>query len=156
MLRKLVIIGTFMRKKMMSNFLDKWATESEKNKKICAREDLIIDITEDILIIMEDKGISKADLSRALGKSRSFVSQTLSGARNMTLKTLSDICYTLEINPNIQLLSEEDALINGNHHTYSWKLESLEGDFNGSKIVDINKYKRESVYNFTEVDRAYA
>lgn len=140
----------------MSNFLDKWAEESDRNQKISARENLIIDITEDILIIMEDKGISKAELARTLGKSRSFVSQTLSGARNMTLRTLSDICFSLDIKPNLQLLSDEDSLVNGNHQTYSWKLESLEIAQVRNNIVDINKYKRERTYSPSSTDREYA
>ena len=141
----------------MSNFLDKWASESEKNKKLCAREGLIIDVTEDILVIMEDKGISKAELSRSLGKSRSFVSQTLSGARNMTLRTLSDICFALDIDPSIQLLNEKKYLINDNKHTYTcWKSEPNVEVSNVIHIRDISKSINQRTYDISELDRAYA
>lgn len=138
----------------MSDFLEKWASESEKNNKLCAREDLILDITEDILIVLEEKNISKADLSRQLGKSRSFVTQILSGARNMTLRSLSDICFVLDIKPNIQLLGNNDCIINGNHRTYNWKLGTL--DTTVSNVYDLNKYKDEITYTFDDKPKEYA
>lgn len=110
----------------MSDFLDRWALESEKNKKLISREQLIFDITEDLLIVMEDKNISKADLARKIGKSRSYVTQILSGARNMTLRTLSDIAFALDIYPSIQLFSENHILLNGNHDSYDWNSSSFE------------------------------
>ncbi|MTI12130.1 helix-turn-helix transcriptional regulator [Sansalvadorimonas verongulae] len=91
----------------MSNFLDDWAQSSEKNKKICARENLIMNVTEDILIHMEDENISKRDLAKKLGKSPAYVSQILSGARNMTLRTLSDICFSLGLTPSLSFAYED-------------------------------------------------
>jgi len=138
----------------MSDFLEKWASESEKNKKLCAREDLILDLTEDILILMEENEISKADLSRQLGKSRSFVTQILSGARNMTLRTLSDICFVLEMKPNIQLLDDDNQIMNGNHRAYNWKLGTLDTAVNN--VFDLNKYKDEATYTFDDKPKEYA
>lgn len=139
----------------MSDFLEEWASESEKNKKICAREDLILDVTEDILIIMEEKGVSKAELSRQLGKSRSFVSQTLNGARNMTLRTLSDISFVLDIKPNIQLIGESGYILNGNHRTYNWELEKLD-KIVVNNVHDLNKFKDKVTHNlFDEQPEEY-
>ena len=58
---------------------------------------------------MEDASISKADLARKLSKGRAFVSQILSGQRNMTLGTFSDICYAIGVDPQIQLRSPEKS-----------------------------------------------
>jgi transcriptional regulator with XRE-family HTH domain len=74
-----------------------------KDDKQFQREELIYNVTEDILILMEDKNISKNELSRSLNKSKSYVSQVLSGNRNMTLATLSDICFALKIKPIINI-----------------------------------------------------
>jgi len=42
---------------------------------------------------MERKGLSKADLARSLGTSRANITQAFSGARNVTLRTLSDLAW---------------------------------------------------------------
>ncbi len=68
---------------------------SRAEEKLFAREDLVYNVTEDILVAMEELGVSKKELARKLGKSPSFVTQTLNGSRNMTLGTLSDIAFTL-------------------------------------------------------------
>lgn len=68
-----------------------------------AREALVYNVTEDILVMLEDLNISKKELARRLGKSPSFVTQVLSGARNMTLGTLSDICQALGARPAISI-----------------------------------------------------
>ncbi len=71
-----------------------------------AREDLIYNVTEDILVQMEDLAITKVELARRLKKSRAYVSQLLSGSRNMTLASLADICFALGIQPKIELLPD--------------------------------------------------
>ncbi|ADE13261.1 hypothetical protein Nhal_0040 [Nitrosococcus halophilus Nc 4] len=106
----------------MSDFLERWASEAESNRKICAREDLVVDVTEDLLIVMEDKGVSKSDLAQSLSKSKSFVTQILSGSRNMTLHTLSDICFALNIKPKISFSNLNNGrCINGENRRFDWE-----------------------------------
>ncbi len=76
---------------------------SNSEEKKFAREELIYNVTEDLLVILEDMEISKKELARRLGKSRSYVTQVLDGSRNMTLGSLSDICFALGIKPKIEL-----------------------------------------------------
>jgi len=76
-------------------------------KRAYAREELVYNVAEDILIALEDLGVSKKELARRLGKSRSFVTQILSGARNMTLGSLSDICVALGVKPAVSLTIEQ-------------------------------------------------
>ncbi len=76
---------------------------SDAEEKTFAREELVYNVTEDILVALEDLEITKKELARRLGKSRSFVTQVLSGARNMTLGTLSDICFSIGARPRITL-----------------------------------------------------
>lgn len=86
--------------------------QSKKNQRLLARERLVYNATEDLLVIMERKGISKIELSKKIGKSRSYITQILSGARNMTLGSLSDICFAIDIKPKITfpMLSPEVEL----------------------------------------------
>ncbi len=80
---------------------------SKAEERIFLREELSYNVTEDFLVIMEDNSISKKELARRLGKSKSYITQILSGSRNMTLGTLSDICNALGFKPKIQLPVEE-------------------------------------------------
>lgn len=76
---------------------------SEDEKKKISYERLVFNVTEDILIAMEDAGITQHKLATILGKSKSFVSQILNGKRNMTLRTLSNICFALDLKPTINI-----------------------------------------------------
>ncbi|MEZ2758917.1 helix-turn-helix domain-containing protein [Providencia vermicola] len=75
----------------------------EDEKKKILYERLVFNVTEDILIAMEDAGITQHKLANILGKSKSFVSQILNGKRNMTLRTLSNICFALDLKPTINI-----------------------------------------------------
>jgi len=76
---------------------------SNAEERAYAREDLVYNVTEDILIALEDLNITKKELARKLGKSKSYVTQVLSGARNMTLGSMSDICFALGIEPKVTI-----------------------------------------------------
>ncbi|HEV8242928.1 MAG TPA: helix-turn-helix transcriptional regulator [Candidatus Polarisedimenticolia bacterium] len=50
-------------------------------------EKLILEVTESISEAMKQADVSRAELAEALGKSRAFVTQILTGSRNLTLRT---------------------------------------------------------------------
>jgi len=64
-------------------------------ERLVAQETLIADATELICDVMERQGVSRLDLARRLGKSKGFVSQILTGERNMTLRTFADVLFAL-------------------------------------------------------------
>lgn len=76
--------------------------ESNAEKKLYARVDLAYNVSEDILVAMEDQEVSKKELARRLGKSASYVTQLLSGSRNMTLGSLSDISLSLGLKVRVR------------------------------------------------------
>lgn len=80
----------------MTDFLEQWASQSEENAKLMAQELLITEVTEEIWKAMEEAGINKTELANRIGATKGYVSQVLSGSRNMTLRTLSDICFALD------------------------------------------------------------
>ncbi|PKG37001.1 helix-turn-helix domain-containing protein [Psychromonas sp. Urea-02u-13] len=84
-------------------FYSKSKDFSNADDKAYAREDLVFNVTEDLLLMLEDLSLSKAELARRLGKSKSYVTQILSGSRNMTLGSFSDICFALGFKPEIKL-----------------------------------------------------
>ena len=79
----------------MTDFLECWTSKSEENKKLVAQELLIAEVTEMIWSAMQSGGITKTELANRLGSTKGYASQVLNGSRNMTLRTLSDICYAL-------------------------------------------------------------
>jgi len=85
--------------------------EQRAEAKDIARDELIYHLTEDLLVVLEERGLSKADLARKIGKSRSFVTQVLSGNRNMTLRTLSDICFELQVKPVVEVLPNGSKIV---------------------------------------------
>lgn len=70
------------------------------------QDELIFNVTEDLLIAMEDAGVTKAELARRLNKSKSRVSQMLSGDANITLRTLASMCFELGVGVDVRIGNE--------------------------------------------------
>lgn len=87
----------------MTDFLDRWTGESDANAKLVAEERLIAEVTEAIWEVMEASGCSKAELAQRMGSTKGHISQVLSGSRNMTLRTIADICHALKLKPAFSL-----------------------------------------------------
>ncbi len=68
--------------------------QSDRERDL-ARGAFLFRVTEDILVAMEDCGVTKAELAQRLGKSKARISQLLSGDSNMTIGTLADIAFAL-------------------------------------------------------------
>lgn len=86
----------------MANFLERWVKEDRAHELLVAEEELILDVTEKIWTLLEDRGVSKAELAASLETSKAHVSQLLSGSRNMTLRTLASIAYSLSVKPKFE------------------------------------------------------
>ena len=80
---------------MKNNFIERLLSDRE-GQKLYFREDLIFEVTEAICRVMEEKGISKADLAKATGVSKSNITQLLSGDQNMRLTTVADLLFALD------------------------------------------------------------
>ena len=72
--------------------------EKSNRARDLARGSYLFRVTEDILVAMEDLGITKSELANKLGISKPRISQLLKGSSNMTIGTLSDIAYELGLN----------------------------------------------------------
>lgn len=126
---RLGLIGEELRRMEMSAkdmFFSEDKEFSRAEERVYAREELVYNVTEDILVALEDLNVSKKELARRLGKSRSYITQILSGARNMTLGTLSDICFALGIKPKVMIPAE--SVLDGLERKgeISWAMEARE------------------------------
>lgn len=80
---------------MGDSFIKELLSDRE-GQKLYFREDLIFDVTEAICRIMDEKGISKAELAEIAGVSKSNITQLLSGDQNMRLTTIADLLFALD------------------------------------------------------------
>ncbi len=68
----------------------------DSNKSLLEQERLILAASELISQLMEEQGVNKATLAQRIGKSRAFVTQALSGSRNLTLRTFAELAGALD------------------------------------------------------------
>ncbi|MBL8217538.1 MAG: XRE family transcriptional regulator [Bryobacterales bacterium] len=69
--------------------------EDPEFRRLFAQEQLAGEASELVWKVMQERGLSKADLARLLGKSRAWVSQMLGTESNLTLRTLADVMHRL-------------------------------------------------------------
>lgn len=69
--------------------------EGPEFRKLLSIEALVAGASEMVAKLMVEQNVSKADLARKLNKSRSWVTQLLSGEANMTIRTLAEVIFTL-------------------------------------------------------------
>jgi transcriptional regulator with XRE-family HTH domain len=101
-----------------------------------AQELLITTVTEEIWKAMEETGVSKTELAKRMKSTKGYISQVLSGSRNMTLRTLSDICLALHKKAKVTVEARSD---NG------WK--TVEDD---CFRIDLKKVRYKQVGNVIE------
>lgn len=65
-------------------------------ERLVEQETLIFEATEMISELLEADGVTRKELADKLGRSKGFVTQILSGNRNMTLRTLADLTFALQ------------------------------------------------------------
>lgn len=93
----------------MTDFLDQWAQSDQSRARLAAQEALITRTTEVLWTLLLAQGISKSELAERMGTTKGYVSQALSGSRNMTLRTLSDICFAMGVTPDFTIKQKHAA-----------------------------------------------
>jgi transcriptional regulator with XRE-family HTH domain len=99
----------------------------------------IVEFTEDICRLMDEQGVSRAELARRLGTSRAYITKLLGGDANFTLQTMTKISMALGAAVHVHV-APQDA-------TVRWQ----EGSSSGSKMqadeealqVDLEELVRE-------------
>lgn len=70
--------------------------KERKYQRLVEQESLILEATEMISGLIEEGGENRKGLAEKLGRTKGFVTQILSGDRNMTLRTLADFAFALD------------------------------------------------------------
>jgi transcriptional regulator with XRE-family HTH domain len=81
-------------------------SSSKKNRRMLRQEELILEVTEALAGAMRERGVTKSDLAGRLGKTRPFVTQILSGGRNLTLRTIADVAEALGYRVKVRVCQE--------------------------------------------------
>lgn len=76
------------------NNIDDLLKNSEEQRQY-ARDLCMLMIAHQIDHIMREQGVNRVTLADRIGRTKGFVSQVLSGSRNMTLVTLADLLSAL-------------------------------------------------------------
>ena len=74
----------------------------DQQMRLYQQEYLIMQVTERICELMEEKGVSRTNLADRLGTSKGYITQLLDGRANMTLRKLADVCMALGVAAELQ------------------------------------------------------
>lgn len=78
-----------------SDIIAQRLAKSENLKRLFALDVAMLSITSALIEEMQKQNVSRVDLAKRIGKSKGFVSQVLSGSRNMTVRTIAEIAVAL-------------------------------------------------------------
>jgi len=80
----------------MSETLIETLTKTPEGIRLYQQERAIQELTDLMCQMIEEEGITRADLARRLGRTKGYVTQLLDGRANMTIRTVSDVFSALE------------------------------------------------------------
>lgn len=94
-----------------------------EGRRLLRQEELILEVTEVLARALAVSGVTQAALARRLGKSNAFVSQVLSGGRNLTLRTVADLADALGFRIVVKACPEERRSVAGleDLKRFSWE-----------------------------------
>lgn len=70
-------------------------------EQLLEEERLILAATELVVAALEEQGVTRTELAKRVGKTKGNISQLLSGERNLTLRTLSQLLYRLGLRAKV-------------------------------------------------------
>jgi transcriptional regulator with XRE-family HTH domain len=79
---------------MLKTIFEQFVSDPKRHRAY-EREALALQASELIFELMEKGGINKSELAERLEASRAYITQILSGSRNMTVHTLADLSFVL-------------------------------------------------------------
>jgi transcriptional regulator with XRE-family HTH domain len=87
---------------MAIGILKNWLENDVESGRLFAEESLITEVLDLIHQRMIEADVSKSELANRLGTSKANISTILNGSRNITLRTVSNICFALNISPRFE------------------------------------------------------
>lgn len=81
--------------------------EDKEFERLMAQEDLIMDVTESFWALLEKDQVSKSALAKTMGKTKGYISQLLRGGRNLTLRSMADLAFSLGYRAHVTFTKKE-------------------------------------------------
>jgi len=88
--------------------LDSYLEENSNDPELIA-ESLSIDLMEDVARLLQEKGISRSDLSSLMNVSRGYVTRLLNAPPNLTLISIARLGVALNVKPYIGLTEKKSV-----------------------------------------------
>lgn len=96
-------------------------TSTPEDRRLFEQERVIFEVTEMISKLMEEQTVSKAELARRLNTSKANITQMLDGRRNMTLRTLVDVMFSLSSTVSV---APRDLTLDENWYEVTFRVRS--------------------------------
>lgn len=97
---------------------EEFESSTTENRRLLREEEFILEVTELLSAMLRKEGISKVELARRLGKTKGFVTQILSGSRNLTLRTVADVADALGYKIELRASRGRRDARNSKHRKY--------------------------------------
>ena len=81
-----------------------WFEPDDEERRLAAHERLLLEATEAVCKALDDRGMTRRQLASVLGVRPSEITQRLSGARNLTLRTLAEMLDALDCDVHLSLV----------------------------------------------------
>lgn len=118
--------------------------ETDDEKIDFETEIIHIEIINQIINIMEERNLSKVELAKALGTSKSYITQLFSGDKILNIKLLAKFQRVFNIKFKISCKPMEN--IESNILFKSSPEENFKFDVHENKVINIKEYKPLSKY----------
>ena len=86
----------------LQNEVKRALAEFDKNPDYVL-EDVLLDVTEQIAVAMDEKGVTRKELAERMGVTAPVITRLLRGAENTTLRTLLRIAFALDMIIDVEL-----------------------------------------------------
>ena len=74
---------------------------STEGRRLLNQEKLILEVTEALSEAIEERGLTRSEVAKRLGKTKGFVSQLLAGGRNLTLRSVADLADAIGVSMKV-------------------------------------------------------
>jgi DNA-binding Xre family transcriptional regulator len=73
-------------------------------------EELILNLTEQVVVAMKERGVNRTELAARMGVSKAFITKLLRGNTNITLRTMASLARSLGCKVNINVCPKDVEL----------------------------------------------
>ncbi len=96
-------------------------------------EELILDLTEQVVVAMKELGVNRTELAARMGVSKAFITKLLRGNTNITLRTMASLAKSLGCNVNIDVCPKDVELVK------LYKTSPKRKDLNPGRFTEVYK-----------------